>query len=712
MEMTTLLIAGLAISVATNIGMATVLFTRRTYPGFGYWVLGTFCRTIGGILMLSRGELSPFLTVVLANVLLLADLTFYLRGLQLFRDLPTSLPMEIGLLVSFGTLLAWFTVIVPSINARIVLFCVYSSAVQLLALRLLMTQRPADFGSGDRLQAFTLGVMTLAELARALYTAFFAAPIGDFLAAPPTQGVLILWGMMSVLLLALSQIIMNAQRIEYDYHLAQRRLEQDLAERETAAAALSASETRFRLAFDNANTGMALVDLQGCFPKVNDRMSAIFGYAKAELEGMSVNTLALSEDASISSDFIARAIRGEVESATFEKRYRHRCGDLIYGRVSSSVVRDPRGETLYFISQVQDITHSRQTEVSLRRSLMDLQRHDAQMVALNRMNERLLSCDGRAAAYGIFADSAESLFGSHGGGLVVAHEQGDALELVASWGERHGLRPHFPARDCAAFRQGGVFAVADPRGCRGCNRFQGPPESRYLCVPLAIQDQPLGLLQIVAVDSLCDGNFAELRTLAMTVGESIKLTLSNLALREALREQAIRDGLTGLFNRRYLEETLPRELARCNRVGEPLTVAMLDLDHFKRFNDTYGHEAGDLALSAVGHLLGEWVRGSDIVCRYGGEELMLILPGTPPDDARRRLDALRSAVMEMRLQCHGLDLPGITVSIGSAAACPYELEASDLIRRADLALYRAKAQGRNRVVDFEARPGLASARVP
>jgi diguanylate cyclase (GGDEF)-like protein/PAS domain S-box-containing protein len=701
MEMKTLLIAGLAISVATNIGMATVLCTRRTYPGFGYWVLGTFCRTLGGILMLSRGELSEWLTVVLANILLMADLTFYLRGLQLFRDRPTAFPTEIGVLLSFGALVAWFTFSVPSINARIVLFGVYSSAVQLWALRVLLTQRPADFGSGDRLQAFTLGAMTLAELTRALYTAFFAAPIGDFLAAPPTQAVLILGGMMSVLLLALGQIIMNAQRIEYDYLRAQGRLKHDIAERERAAEAQGESETRFRLAFENANTGMALVDLHGRLLKVNDRMSAIFGYTKADLETMSVNALAVPDDASISADFISRALRGEVESAAFETCYRHRSGDLIHAEVASSLVRDSRDQPLYFISQVQDITERRQAEACLHQSLRNLQRHDAQMVALNRMNKRLLSCEGRAAAYRIFADSAESLFGPHGGGLVVAREHSDGLELVACWGERHGLRPRFSAGDCTAFRQGGIFSVSDPRGCRGCSRFQGLPQSRYLCIPLMIQEQPLGLLQIVASDALCDGGFAELRTLAVTVGESIKLTVSNLALREALREQAIRDPLTGLFNRRYLEETLPRELARCQRLAEPLTVAMLDLDHFKGFNDSYGHEAGDLALSSVGRLLGEWVRESDIACRYGGEELMLILPGTTSADARGRLDALRLAVMSTRLRCQGSVLPGVRVSIGLASARAHEIEATDLLRRADVALYRAKEQGRNRVVDFD-----------
>lgn len=121
----------------------------------------------------------------------------------------------------------------------------------------------------------------------------------------------------------------------------------------------------------------------------------------------------------------------------------------------------------------------------------------------------------------------------------------------------------------------------------------------------------------------------------------------------------------------------------------------------KGFNDSYGHEAGDLALSSVGRLLGEWVRESDIACRYGGEELMLILPGTTSADARGRLDALRLNVTGTRLRCQGLVLSGIRVSIGLAAARPHEIEATDLLRRADVALYRAKEQGRNRVVDFD-----------
>ncbi len=169
-------------------------------------------------------------------------------------------------------------------------------------------------------------------------------------------------------------------------------------------------------------------------------------------------------------------------------------------------------------------------------------------------------------------------------------------------------------------------------------------------------------------------------------------------LQEALREQAIRDPLTGLFNRRYLDETLPRELSRCQRSGESLTVAMLDLDHFKRFNDTYGHEAGDTVLRVVGDLISGSLRTGDLPCRYGGEELTLILHGSTLEDAQLRLDSLRQAIRQTHILYRGGELPAITVSIGVAEAGPGETDAVAVLGRADAALYQAKAQGRNRVV--------------
>lgn len=166
----------------------------------------------------------------------------------------------------------------------------------------------------------------------------------------------------------------------------------------------------------------------------------------------------------------------------------------------------------------------------------------------------------------------------------------------------------------------------------------------------------------------------------------------------ALQEQAIRDSLTGLFNRRYLDETLPRELNRCRRSGEPLTVTMLDLDHFKNFNDIYGHEAGDAVLRAVGDLLIGSLRASDVACRYGGEEFTVVMPGSTLDDARTRLDTLRQILQQLRVLYRDRELPIITISVGVATTERADINASTLLEWADAALYQAKKQGRNRLV--------------
>jgi diguanylate cyclase (GGDEF)-like protein len=168
-------------------------------------------------------------------------------------------------------------------------------------------------------------------------------------------------------------------------------------------------------------------------------------------------------------------------------------------------------------------------------------------------------------------------------------------------------------------------------------------------------------------------------------------------LQARLEEQAIRDPLTGLFNRRYLTETLARELARGEREGRSLGVVLLDVDHFKALNDAFGHEAGDTMLRTLGSFLAEQTRHGDIACRYGGEEFVVVLPGASAESALARAEAWRSALQEMRASCQGHELK-VTVSIGVATFPAHAKTAGDLLRLADAAMYEAKHQGRNRVV--------------
>jgi diguanylate cyclase (GGDEF)-like protein/PAS domain S-box-containing protein len=169
------------------------------------------------------------------------------------------------------------------------------------------------------------------------------------------------------------------------------------------------------------------------------------------------------------------------------------------------------------------------------------------------------------------------------------------------------------------------------------------------------------------------------------------------ALREQLRLESIRDPLTGLFNRRYMEETLVRETRRAARSGHPVGIIMLDLDHFKSVNDRFGHDAGDRLLRAVGAMLSRSVRGEDIACRYGGEEFTLIMPEAPLGEAAARAEAVRRAIRDLRLEHRDETIGPVTVSAGVAVYPDHGATGLAALAAADAAMYVAKARGRDRV---------------
>jgi diguanylate cyclase (GGDEF)-like protein/PAS domain S-box-containing protein len=172
-------------------------------------------------------------------------------------------------------------------------------------------------------------------------------------------------------------------------------------------------------------------------------------------------------------------------------------------------------------------------------------------------------------------------------------------------------------------------------------------------------------------------------------------------LQVQLREQAIRDSLTGLFNRRYLEETLLREIAQARRTQTAVSVVMLDLDHFKQFNDTYGHQSGDLVLQELGRLLESRFRLGDFPCRYGGEEFVVILPGTKLKDALERAEEIRNLFEQQKFFIDENVETTVTLSAGVSAYPVHGDNPAAILNRADQALYQAKNQGRNRVIAFD-----------
>jgi diguanylate cyclase (GGDEF)-like protein len=213
------------------------------------------------------------------------------------------------------------------------------------------------------------------------------------------------------------------------------------------------------------------------------------------------------------------------------------------------------------------------------------------------------------------------------------------------------------------------------------------------------QGETLGLLFLRPQAGLVQAALSESKQqLATAVAEQIALALSNLRLRETLRQQSVRDPLTGLYNRRFLEEALDRELARIERKNLPLALIMMDVDHFKSFNDTFGHEAGDAVLRDLGGILQRHVRGGDIACRYGGEEFTIVLPEADLEIGRQRAETLRDAARELRLVHDGKSLGAVTLSLGVACFPENGRRREHLLQAADAALYEAKNGGRNRVV--------------
>src|SRR5258707_1462703 len=247
--------------------------------------------------------------------------------------------------------------------------------------------------------------------------------------------------------------------------------------------------------------------------------------------------------------------------------------------------------------------------------------------------------------------------------------------------------------------------VDEPSSAVLCGHLSGWSAVAHLCVPNTAQGESLGTLHVhrnpvspAGTKERIRALSAEKRQLATAVAEQVGLALANLRLRETLRLLSVRDPLTGLFNRRFMQESLERELRRSARSGRPLGGILLDVDHFKQFNDSYGHEAGDIVLRELGGLLRSQIRGEDVACRVGGEEFLLILPDTSLEVTQQRAEKLREASKRVSIRYGGRPLGVITLSMGVVEFPAHGTTCDVILRSADDALYQAKAQGRDRVV--------------
>jgi len=321
------------------------------------------------------------------------------------------------------------------------------------------------------------------------------------------------------------------------------------------------------------------------------------------------------------------------------------------------------------------------------------------MSLLNEMGDLLQCCANTIEARSVVSRLCRKLFAEAASGMLFEFSASpNVVEATAFWGDSHISESAFAPQACWAVRGGRPHWSKPASDAILCAHFASPDAVAVLCVPMMAQSEVVGVLHLQHGLACAAGKAGDQEsfhksqeTLASAVAGQIALAFASLRLRETLREQSIRDPLTGLFNRRIMQESLNRELHRARRKQHPVTVALIDLDHFKRFNGTWGHDAGDLVLKTMAQIFRRHFRAEEVICRYGGEEFSIILPEASVEDAAKRANVLRDEVRKLTIRYLDHNLDPVKLSIGLATFPQHGSTAEQLLRIADQCLYQSKA---------------------
>jgi len=340
-----------------------------------------------------------------------------------------------------------------------------------------------------------------------------------------------------------------------------------------------------------------------------------------------------------------------------------------------------------------------------RAGLVERGRLNRETRLLSELNEWLQSCNSLGELYDMVAEFLSRLLPGCAGSLYIYANSRDVLEGSKAW-NGGAVQASMHPEDCWGLRRGHVYSFGEREIDFPCAHVGSAHAEQYCCIPVLAHGETIGLLHLefrVGDDGVFrPEEIDEQRRLGLMCAEQISLAIANVKLRDQLRDQSIRDPLTGLFNRRYMLETCRREFSRAARGNQSVTMLSIDVDHFKKFNDNHGHDAGDTVLREVGNCLETVFRNEDVACRFGGEEFVVVLPGAPIEIGMRRAEELRAKIEGLSVRYLEQNLPRITISVGVAAFPEAGDNPQTVLKAADDALYRAKEGGRNRVELFAA----------
>ncbi|WP_394126110.1 diguanylate cyclase [Vibrio hepatarius] len=333
-----------------------------------------------------------------------------------------------------------------------------------------------------------------------------------------------------------------------------------------------------------------------------------------------------------------------------------------------------------------------------REQQLRIDRSTLEIDLLRQLATTLAACKSMEEATFVVKDVVPRILGDINGCISIMRESQNLLEVVIDWGGKWPGAVTFAPDDCWAMRKGKYHLSKEKNQHLDCGHMSGMDTSdTTICIPLIAHGNTMGLFHLYfsSEDKPID---EETKQLAFTLAEHLGLALANLRLQETLRSQAMRDPLTGLYNRRLFEDMLEKEYSTSYQTKAPLSVQILDIDHFKQFNDNFGHDAGDFVLKEIANLMTFITEGQGVVCRIGGEEFAVVCPNLSSEQAVTLAETIVESVKKLHLDMKGLSLGQLGISAGIATFPDADVSYQGLVKLADNALYEAKNRGRSQAV--------------
>ena len=471
----------------------------------------------------------------------------------------------------------------------------------------------------------------------------------------------------------------------------------DVTERRLALDEKQISEERYRELFENAYDMVYTHDLDGKITSINKAAERMLGYSRAEALEMRFYQLVAPEYRQTARRMIDRQIADQAPM-TQEIEIIPKDEGRITLEVSNRLIFR-EGKPVGIQGIARDISERKKTEEALQNAnknleawVQELEVRTREMKLLNEMGDILRACLTKEEVYEVIVRISREIFPVQGGALYVIGPVRNIVESVAEWGDTSKAKLTFTPDECWALRRGRLHWVEDSSTGLTCQHLHSQPRG-YLCIPMMAQSEAVGILHLIEPE---DTQMPEAKQrLAMAMAEHVAMALSNLKLNETLRNQSIRDQMTGIFNRSFMEESLELEMRRALRNQSSLSVIMLAIDDFQTINENYGLEIGDSLLRRFGMLLQSNVRKGDIACRYSGHTYVVVLPQSNFEVSRKRAETVCYLARTIDIQYQGEAVGHATASVGLAVFPNHGQTAENLLRSAEAAVNRAKSSGGN-----------------